>query len=185
MEAVEAYKYLGVVYFAVIWAAILYILLREPHDKSKTVSRHVAAYKETFVMFAIVRTVVLPLWVLFAFGWLIPMLDLPMVASVLFAASMGADLVSAWVPAVDGRKGEVHKWSVLASALMQAALCLLFIRSSHISGIASTIVRTDILLMVLAWLVFLVHKKSKDNYLYFQLSYFVFFDTAFLAAAFL
>ncbi len=185
MEVVETYKYLGLVYFAVIWAAMLYILGRKPHDKTKTISRHVAMYRKTFIMFAIVRTVALPLWVLFAFGWLVPALDLPIIATVLLATSIGADMVSAWVPAVDGLKGKIHSLSAFAVAAMYVPLSFLFAISSHVSELAKAIIWIDILLMLILWILFMAHRKSKEYYLYFQLTYFILFDTAFLSAAFL
>lgn len=185
MEAVESYKYLSLLYFAIIWGAMLYVLGREPHDRTQTVSRHVAVYKQTFIMFAVVRTLAMPLWVLFAFGWLVPALDLPVAASVLFAASIGADLVSAWVPAVEGTKGKVHYWSAFAVGVMYMPLSILFALSPNVSALARVIIWATIALMIIFWILFMTHKKSRANYLYLQLSYFVLFDTAFLAAAFL
>jgi hypothetical protein len=185
MEAVEAYKYLGLVYFAVIWAAMLYSLGRKPHDKTKSVSRHVATYRETFIMFAVVRTVALPLWILFAFGWLVPVLDLPLIASVLFAAGVGAEMISAWVPAVEGRKGKIHSLSALLVAAMYIPLSFLFALSPDVSGLARTIIWADILAMIILGVLFMVREKTKEYYLYFQLAYFILFDTAFLSAAFL
>jgi len=115
----------------------------------------------------------------------VPALDLPFAASVLFAIAIPADLISAWVPAIEGRKGKVHKLSTVVVGSMYVPVSIMFALSPHVSTPAQVIIWTDIVLMAVTGPLFVTRKKSKNYYLYFQLSYFVFFDSAFLAAAFL
>jgi hypothetical protein len=116
MQAVEGYKILGPIYVAIIWTAIWYVLRKWPGDKTMSVSKHVAVYKEAYLLFAIVRTLFFPLFLLFMFGWFIPAFNLPAAASIFIACGIAGDLVSAWIPEADGWKGKVHRLSAYGVA---------------------------------------------------------------------
>ena len=185
MEAVESYKLLGPIYCAIIWAAVFFVLKKWPGDRTMTISKHVAAYREAYLFFAIVRTLSFPMFFLFLFRWFLPELEMPTVAYVLMALAISGDLISAWIPETTGWKGRVHKWSAYGMAATVLPFTIIIALSPHISTFAHAFSYVAILFMVLFWVLFVTHKKSKEYYLYFQLAYFVLFDIAFLSAAFL
>jgi hypothetical protein len=185
MQTVEDYKIFGPLCAAAVWAAILIIVKKWPGHRSMTISAHAAAYKEAYLFFAIVRSFANPFFALFLFGWFIPALRLPTVASVLAALFLVFDLVTAWIPQVPGWKGTVHKVTAYAMASLYLPLAVIIALSPEVSDTARVIIYGCITAMVVYWGIFAVSKKPKEYFLYFQMTYFILFDTVFLSAAFL
>jgi len=185
MIAVEDYKIFGPLCAGAIWAAMMVIIKKWPGNRSMTISAHAAAYKEAYLFFAIVRTVANPFFALFMFGWFIPTLQLPISASILVGLWLVGDLVTAWIPQVVGWKGTVHKVAAYAMASVFLPLGIIIALSPIITDTAQTVVTVCLSSMALYWLIYVVSERSKDYFLYFQLTYFLLFDATFLAAAFL
>lgn len=185
MNPVEDYKIFGPLCALAVWVAMIVIIKKWPGNRSMTISAHAAAYKEAYLLFAIVRTIANPFFALFMFGWFVPALQLPAIASVLIGLWLLGDLVTAWTPQAPGWKGTVHKVAAYAMASFFLPLAIIIAESPVITDAAKTIVTLCIIAMASFWAIFIVSKKSKDYYLYFQLTYFFLFDLTFLSAAFL
>jgi len=185
MEAVEAYKIFGPLSAVAIWAAMLFIIKKWPGHRGMTVSAHAAAYKEAYLLLAIVCPISYPFFALFMFGWFIPVLQLPLAFSWLAGLILILDFIIAWVPQHPGWKGIVHKLGAYAMASTFLPFAIMLARAPAVSGTARAVIWTCILLMALFWVIFVASKRSKGYFLYFQLTYFLLFDITFLAAAFL
>ncbi len=185
MEAVEAYKIFGPLSVVAIWAAMLFIIKKWPGHRGMTVSSHAAAYKEAYLLLAVVCSISYPFFALFMFGWFIPALRLPLVFSWLTGLILILDCIIAWVPQHPGWKGVVHKLGAYAMASTFLPFAIMLALAPAVSSTARAVIWACTLLMALFWVIFIVSKKSKEYYLYFQLTYFFLFDLTFLSAAFL
>lgn len=181
---VEAYKPLGLISVLIFWSSICFLLYKYKANRGMSISRHVAASRQTFLLAAIVQSFLVPLFILFFVKWFSPTFHMPKLFGVLVTLSMLGFLIAAWVPDTKGWKNFVHGFPAYgAAALLIPAITLVCV-SGFISPTARMVAYVSLFYQVVSLSLFFSTQKARSYHLYLQTAYLVIFDIAILVAAY-
>jgi hypothetical protein len=185
----ESLKPLVVISVTLIWTALILLVTKWPRDRRLTFSKHAAQYRETYFMMAIVQSIVLPLFFVFAAWWFVPTFHLPVIYTVAAGLSSLGLLMAAWVPDVKGAKGKFHQISAYSAYILIILLSLIQAFSHYIPLTARVFSAIIFPYYVVTTSLMLIHKRSatymRKYYLYIQASYIATFHISLLLATYL
>jgi hypothetical protein len=181
---IEAYKPLGLVSVVVFWSAIILLLRGWKVNRGMSISRHVSASKLTYVLAAIVESILVPLFILFFVKWFAPTFHLPVLFSILVTFSMLGFLVAAWVPDTKGSKSFVHGFSAYLAGILLIPATAFVCASEYISPTARAVSYTTLFYEIVSLSLFFSTRKAQSYHLYLQSIYLILFDIAILITAY-
>lgn len=184
MQVEESYKYVGVVASFTAWLAIAAVLYSWPIVRSKSISKHVSAYKKAWLLFAPVETLALLLFYVFMIKWFIPALALSSLYKILVTLALILELVTTWVPDTDGIKHKVHHFTAYSAAWILPLLNILIVTSTAASMAVKVAAAFSAMIMITIIYKFLITKTAREEHLIYQSVYFACFHIPLLTAIF-
>lgn len=184
MQVIEGYKYVGIIASFTAWLAIAVVLYGWPVVKSKSISKHVSASRQSWLLFAPIETIALILLYLFMISWLIPILELSNVFLVLVTIALLLELITTWVPDTSGIKHKIHHYTAYTAALLVPVVTLFIAASALTPTIAKVIAYICTLIALGIVGLFLFAKNTREKHLIYQSIYFACFHISMLAVIF-
>ena len=170
------------------WASLSYLLIKWPRVKNKSISRHAASQKESYIFFTLVQVLVGIVAILFMNRWFINHFSLTIVFTAVIYITIGLQLLSAVLP--DTEKGLVSLIHLNLASLMALGIftsSILLAASTGLPAISRIIFGIAALYMGYCVALFLPKKGKPEllsNYLQLQVVYVVTFQAAILFATF-
>lgn len=184
MQVIESFRYVGVLASLTAWLAIVVVLYRSPIVKSKSISKHVATSRQTWLLFAPIETTALVLFYVFMVKWLIPVLVLPTAFTILVTFALLLELVTTWVPDTTGAKHRIHHYTAYGAALLIPVVTLFIATASLTPNLAKVIAYLCTALSLFIIALFVVGKDTREKHLIYQSIYFACFHIPILAVIF-
>lgn len=184
MDFSESYKYVGVIASFTAWLAIAVVLYKWPVIKSKSISKHVAAYKQAWLLFAPLETVALVLFFFFMFKWFIPALNLPTTYSIVVTMALLLELITTWIPDTHGIKHKIHHFTAYGAAWLLPILNLSIVFTPAASVVSRVAALVLFVAMVAIIYMFLRIKGTREKHLIYQGIYFACFHVPLLLVIF-
>lgn len=181
----EAYKSLGIITLALGWLTLGFAFYKWPVEVKKSISKHASAYRSTYLIMAVMQTLIYPLFLVFVFGWLMPTFHLPSVFGLFITLTFLGLLVAAWIPDTFGIKSKVHRICAYGAAALMIPIVLIIFLSSNVSMVARIISLFAACYMFIVTYLFAFVKNARNNHLYFQAIYFALFDLSILATVYI
>lgn len=178
------YKFFGLFSITLVWAGLLFLLYRWPGNKSMTFSLHAAQTKGGQIYYFLLFLIMLPLFYLFILHWYVPALNLPNIFTYLVTVGVLGQLIAVIVPAVGGRKEQIHNFGANLMAFTFIPLSM-FVAVADIPIIVRIITVAGIIYMVGASFLFLYVRRLRSSYLYFQAAYIAFFHAIIISSTYI
>ena len=180
----QGYKYVGVISIALTWLAISFVLYKWPVLRSKSISKHVSAYKESYLLFAILTSVSLVLFYLFMFKWFIPVFTLPLGFKLVLIIGLILEFITVWIPDSTGLKHSVHNFTGYSAAFLLLVMTSFIVASPAASTFVKLVSLIATATMFSIFGFFLSVKSARQQHLIYQSVYIVSFHIAILVALF-
>jgi hypothetical protein len=181
----EVYKSFGLIAVAITWVGIAFLVRRWPSDKSMSISKHAAAHKSAYLMMLVMEALTLSLFFLFVLKWLSPTLGLPTFFTVCVGlASLGL-FIGAVIPDTKGWRSTVHQLAGYGAGMLFIPASTVLYLSPNISSFARGFALITLVYELASVTLLTVSQRAKDNHLYLQVAYILFFDLSLLAAAYI
>lgn len=177
-------KHLGLLSAVILFLGLLYVVRKWPYGVNHTFSQHVARHKSAIVYYAVLFCLVLPLLLLFFFGWFIPYFDMTVWFKVCISVSALLQLLCTFVPEVGGIKSTIHRGLAFLSADFLLPATILISLNDNISPIGKAIAAFAAIIMTSVIIVMLTNKAQHKYLLLLQSLYFGVFFLAFLIPAY-
>lgn len=172
----------------IFWASLFYLLYKWPRVSNKSISRHAASQKDSYIFFTLVQIIVGIAALLFMHQWFIRQFSLSLVFAWAIYITIGLQLLSAVLP--DTQKGLVSLVHLNIASLMAVGI---FVSSSLLAftdglSLVPRIVFAIAALYMAHCIALLLTKKGKpelfSHYLLLQVIYVVSFQAAILFATY-
>ncbi len=183
----EAIKILGPLSILIMFVAAVVLMRTWPQGKKSSLSQHGGAHRKAYWLFGGAMTVSAVMVYVFGRWWLAPTLGLVNLFNIALAAAVALQLFAAWVP-YRGNGDKLSVWHNRAAMSMAFLLmilvgCIVFAASAPV--IVHVAAGVALAYMLLAWYLFLFHKKTHDHFLVYQLIYLSVFCVVLLMAAYI
>lgn len=185
MQAVEAFKPLGVLSIATLWLAIIFMVAKWNNDKTLSISKHSAANRSAYIFMLVVQSFVFPGYILFAVKWLTPTFDLPQFFAQITILAFSLFFIAAWAPDTTGWKNKLHANAAYGAALLLVPSLTMLYLSPNVLGFAKSFVLFTLVYQLVVFTLFVANNKSSRNHLYFQAAYFLLYDLSVLVVTYM
>lgn len=171
----DNYKYIGVLASFLTWLAIAIVLWRQPRVPSNSISKHVAADRRGWLIFAPLATLALVLFYIFMVNWFIPKLDLSPTYEVLVTLVILLEFITTWIPDTSGWKQRVHHYTAYTAAAILPFLTLIITRSPFITTTARILTYACLVVALGIFALYLTVKTTREKHLIYQSIFFACF----------
>lgn len=171
------YKYLGLIAITILTLGLAFVALKWPEGKHLTFSQHVAKNMHRIIYYNLLFTIVLPLLLLFFWGWFIPTFDISTWFGVLIVASSVTQYTCTLIPEVGGWKTRYHRLLAGASAIFLVPAQLLLLFANNVEILSKIVVAISLCIMLAVIFLIAINKGQHKYFLLLQSLYF----TAFFA----
>lgn len=146
-------------------------------------SRHAAQTKSSQVYYFILFAIVLSLFYSFILMWFVPALGLSDNFVYIVTAGVLGQLLAILVPAIPGRKEQVHNLGayLMALTMLPAVILIAFADVSLLVSVAAIVTAVY---MIATTVLFLAVKRSHFYFLYFQAAYIAAFHIVVILGAY-
>jgi len=183
MEAVEIFRFFGLLSFLTLAVGIGFIIRRWGKVSILSLSKHAARQQESRMIFAVSLTLSIVLFGLFGFGWLVPALQLGVGYGVLLGLALGCALVAGLVADAGGWQGRVHGVTAWTMAVCMPLLIGGLLIAPRVGVAAKFFLAIILSYLVFDWVLFTFARWSRKFFLIFQASYVLCFYLAMLLVA--
>jgi hypothetical protein len=181
----QLYKFSGLLGFTIVWSGMLYVVHKQGRDKTKSISLHAAATRDTFLLLAVLSPLSMGLFIIFCLKWLAPSFELSLSFVILTTLANLGYIFAAWVPAGRGIKGKLHDLFAYGASLLLIPITFTLATSANIATLSKAINALACLVMVSIFAVMSMSRAARSTHLYFQIAYFMVFDFSLLATGYL
>lgn len=182
----EAFKPLGAISIAMLWAALAAMIKIWGRNSTMTFSKHAGTNKKAFVMLGIVQAIVLPLFTVFALGWFSPKFQLPGLFDVMAVLSAAGFLIASWLPDTGkGIKSAVHGTFAYSGAILLTPLTAIISLSPTLPTVPRLVTYITIAWTTLGVSWYLSTERAKGYVLHIQAGAIVWFHILILTATYL
>lgn len=184
MVADPAFKSLGAISIGLTWAGLIFLLYKWKGNRSLSFSLHAAQTRAGQIYYFFLFVITLPLFYLFVIRWYVPALHLPTLFTVIATIGILGQVIAVLVPAVGGRKEQIHNFGAYLMAFTLIPSSWLVFRA-HIPVGLKILTLAAITYMVVATFLFLFVARARAFYLYFQAAYVLAFHAVILTTTYL
>ena len=180
----QIYRYFGLLSIFLAWLSVGVVLYKWPIIISRSISRHMAAQKESYLLNVLITSSSLAIFILFSFKWLIPTYNLHLMCKILVSLCAGLELITAWVPDSSGIKHLIHHYASYTAALLLPLIVLLILLSSRTTNFTKIVSFIAIVKMISIIFLLQYGKKARQKHLLYQCLYFACFHVVIILAIF-
>ena len=179
----QLYQLLGTLGFA-IGGLGLYLLFKFwDTDKSKSISHHAAAGKQSYLLMAMTESISLAIFLVFTLHWMATKFSLPTIFNMCCVGIAVGFAMAAWIP-VSGPRGRLHDFFAYTAALLFIPTLGVLASSPNITIVVRIVDALVLLILVGLFAYVKRSEQSRQSYLYWQLTYVLLFDFAILTTAY-
>lgn len=171
----NSYQHFALLAFLVLIPGLSFVIWRWPYGIARTFSQHVARHTAAIIYYIGLFTIVLPILLLFFFGWFIPYFQLPWWYGAFVIVACAAQYACTFIPEVGVRKTKYHRLlaGISALSLLPVVFMLPFFDTIPPIGKIVALAASGVMLTII-YLVF--RGKAEHRYLLLlQSSYFLAF----------
>lgn len=179
---------IALISLSVFWLGLLILLTKWPATKNKSISQHSASFRQTFIFFTAIQSIVGFTLYLFVIRWFIPTFHMSLLFTIVYTVTAWLQIISAFIPdKMIGRSSVIHQHLANAFAVGMLLTTLLLLLASTIHGWPKLLFYVVAAYMIYG-MILISSKRGKPyllpNYLMLQVIYIVAFQVAFLSVAF-
>ncbi len=131
--SITDFQHLGLISISIIWAGLLFLILKWKGDVSMSFSQHAAQYKASRLFYIATFLFSLPLLYIFMISWFKEELDLSWLFVFLVTISSISMLIAAVVPETRSWKKKTHRVSAFVMSGSFIPIVVMIFRGSDIS----------------------------------------------------
>lgn len=173
----------------IFWLSMYILLTHWPREANKSISRHAAANRNTYLFFTPVQVVIGIIMLIFMLRWFMPTFQTGLLFNWVFVTTATLQITSALLPdRIHGVKSNIHlvMANSMATGMFLSTVLLLLNEHIHIAG-RLALLGTSIFMLYTLGLAIKNNGKPEliANYLALQITYIVLFQSSVLVATFL
>ncbi|MDO8265929.1 MAG: hypothetical protein Q7T41_03230 [Candidatus Saccharibacteria bacterium] len=164
-------QHLGVISFIPFWVFVIYILNRWPKSKDKTISKHGAANKTTYLLYAFEISYNAITFLLLNLLWSFDYHQVGTVFKIVIYCVVILQLIFAWVPDIKGIASIIHNATAYLWGLLLYLSLVILLLSASPSLKSKVFLASGLAVMSVTSLVIIINKAVHKNLLTYQLIY--------------
>lgn len=169
------FKYLGLVAVTILILGLIIIVLKWPQGRHSTFSQHVAAHKVSIYYYTTLFSIVLPLLLLFFYGWFMPEFRLSPWFGYFIVLSSITQYASTLIPETGGKRSRYHRALAGVSAISLVTALLVILSADSVGLLAKSLTIASISVMVVVVYIIVRGKGKHSHFLLLQSIYFAAF----------
>lgn len=180
-------QHLGLIAIILLSVSGFYTMRRWPMVARRSFSENVARDRSSLLFFGIYLTITTVVFYVFLLFWLGPNLGVGLSYYILIWTAFFLQLLLAWVPATTGRSMAIHNVGAYGIALIMplSVMAILTTAAVEITLLQRVIALAFVAFATFIFVLFFFAPKARNNFLHFQLTYFVSFWLVVLAFVYL
>lgn len=169
VQPVLFWQYFDFVVIATVTIVVAWLMLMHRKKKGEwfaSLSQTIAADRRASLIFSLMMSVAVPLYYVFIWFWLGPLVAAPWHFYALVAVSFVAEMVFVWVPATEGKSKTIHELNAWFVGVVMFVAPLILLLGASLSHAATVAVVTFLGLSVVLLLLLAIPKTRKHTLIY-------------------
>lgn len=164
---------------------LIFIIYRWPQSKDKSFSQHVAIHKVSIIYYILLFSAVLPILILFFFGWFMPTFGLSAWFGFFVGLASITQYACTFIPETGGWKTKYHRILAGTSAISLLPALALVLQSDSIKLVSKTLVLFCLFCMTIIVVLLVRDKGVHRKLLFLQSAYYAAFFAPILIITYL